>query len=34
MRDIVAWLFDFAFYYPLIMSFAWISGSLVYYFRW
>lgn len=34
MRDIVAWLFDFAFYYPLVMSFAWISGSLVYYFRW
>lgn len=26
-------LFDFAFFYPLLMSYLWMSGALVYYYR-
>ena len=27
-------LLDFAFYYPLIMSMLWMSGSIIYFLRW
>ena len=34
LRDIATALLDFAFYYPLLMSFVWMSGGLIYYLRW
>ena len=34
MRQIMDVLLDFAFYYPLLMSFVWMSGGLIYYLRW
>ncbi|WNL45730.1 poly-beta-1,6-N-acetyl-D-glucosamine synthase [Dyella sp. BiH032] len=34
LRDIATALLDFAFYYPLLMSFFWMSGGLIYYLRW
>ncbi|MFC5742478.1 poly-beta-1,6-N-acetyl-D-glucosamine synthase [Dyella tabacisoli] len=34
MHNIVALLLDYAFYYPLVMSFTWMSGSLIYYLQW
>jgi biofilm PGA synthesis N-glycosyltransferase PgaC len=34
MYPAIAWLFDYAFYYPLVMSMFWIGGSLVYYLHW
>ncbi|SFS08868.1 biofilm PGA synthesis N-glycosyltransferase PgaC [Dyella sp. OK004] len=34
MHQIITWLFDYAFYYPLVMSFVWMSGGLIYYLRW
>lgn len=34
MRQVITWLFDYAFYYPLVMSFLWMSGGLIYYLRW
>jgi biofilm PGA synthesis N-glycosyltransferase PgaC len=34
LRDVAAALLDFAFYYPLLMSFVWMSGGLIYYLRW
>ena len=34
MREIMDVLLDFAFYYPLLMSFVWMSGGLIYYLRW
>jgi len=27
----IAWLFDFVFYYPLFMAYAWMAGALWYY---
>lgn len=30
----LAWLFNFAFYYPLFMAWVWILGGLRYYFHW
>ena len=30
---LLALLFQFAFFYPIVMSFFWISGGLYYYFR-
>ena len=27
-------LLDFAFYYPLVMSLLWMSGSIIYFLRW
>ncbi|KAB8193898.1 poly-beta-1,6 N-acetyl-D-glucosamine synthase [Lysobacter maris] len=33
MTSISAILFGFAFYYPIVMSFFWVSGGLYYYFR-
>lgn len=33
MDKILAVLFEFAFLYPIIMSFFWMSGGLYYYFR-
>jgi biofilm PGA synthesis N-glycosyltransferase PgaC len=29
---IVGWLFEFTFYYPLIMSYVWICGAVYYFF--
>lgn len=34
MRELMTVLLDFAFYYPLLMSFVWLSGGLIYYLRW
>ena len=34
MHGIMTVLLDFAFYYPLLMSFVWMSGGLIYYLRW
>ena len=34
LRDFATALLDFAFYYPLLMSFVWLSGGLIYYLRW
>jgi poly-beta-1,6-N-acetyl-D-glucosamine synthase len=34
MNSVVLWFFEFAFFYPLIMSLTWMSGSLIYYMRW
>ncbi|NKJ21635.1 poly-beta-1,6-N-acetyl-D-glucosamine synthase [Dyella sp. SG609] len=34
MREIMDVLLDYAFYYPLLMSFVWMSGGLIYYLRW
>ncbi|MFT4197190.1 MAG: poly-beta-1,6-N-acetyl-D-glucosamine synthase [Pseudoxanthomonas sp.] len=33
MEGLLHALFEFAFYYPLVMSFFWISGGLYYYLR-
>lgn len=33
MNPLLAVLFQFAFLYPIVMSFFWISGGLYYYFR-
>lgn len=33
MAPVIALLFQFAFLYPIVMSFFWISGGLYYYFR-
>ena len=33
MESIPFWLFGFAFYYPIVMSFFWMSGGLYYYLR-
>ena len=27
-----AWLLDFSFYYPLFMSYTWVTGALYYFF--
>ena len=29
---IIRWLFEFAFYYPLIMSYVWMTGAVYYFF--
>lgn len=34
MSELVGWLMDYAFYYPLLMSFVWMSGGTLYYLRW
>ncbi|WP_266157316.1 poly-beta-1,6-N-acetyl-D-glucosamine synthase [Dyella silvatica] len=34
MHDIMNALLSYAFYYPLVMSLTWMSGSLIYYLRW
>ncbi len=34
MQYLVSLLLDYAFYYPLVMSFIWMSGSLIYYMKW
>ncbi|TCV93330.1 biofilm PGA synthesis N-glycosyltransferase PgaC [Luteibacter rhizovicinus] len=31
---IIHWLLEFAFFYPLSMSLIWMSGGLIYFFRW
>lgn len=33
MNPILATLFQFAFFYPIVMSFFWMAGGLYYYFR-
>ena len=33
MNPILAALFQFAFFYPIVMSFFWMAGGLYYYFR-
>ena len=33
MNPAITLLFQFAFFYPLVMSFFWMSGGLLYYFR-
>ncbi|TWI03597.1 biofilm PGA synthesis N-glycosyltransferase PgaC [Luteimonas cucumeris] len=33
MSPVLALLFQFAFFYPIVMSFFWMSGGLYYYFR-
>ncbi len=30
----MAWLLQFAFFYPLFMSFIWMTGGLIYFFHW
>lgn len=32
MKSVLETLLDFAFYYPLLMSYVWITGALYYYF--
>lgn len=32
-QTVAAWLFQFAFLYPIVMSFFWMTGGLYYYFR-
>jgi biofilm PGA synthesis N-glycosyltransferase PgaC len=32
-QNIIAWLLDFAFYYPLFMAYLWMAGALYFYFR-
>lgn len=32
--NLARFLFDFAFYYPLFMSYLWMVGALYYYFHW
>ena len=32
LRDVTSALFDFAFYYPLFMSYLWMITALYYYF--
>lgn len=34
LQDLMNGWFNFAFYYPLIMTYFWITGALIYYFRW
>lgn len=34
IESIFRFLMDFAFYYPLLMAYMWIMGSLIYYYRW
>lgn len=34
MYSALDWLLDFAFYYPLVMSLTWISGSVIYFLQW
>lgn len=34
MSHFLSLLLDFAFYYPLVMSMLWMSGSLIYFLRW
>ncbi len=33
MHPLLQVLFQFAFYYPMVMAFFWMSGGLYYYFR-
>jgi biofilm PGA synthesis N-glycosyltransferase PgaC len=30
----IFYLFNFTYFYPLFMAYIWMSGSLIYYFRW
>lgn len=32
--DLISFLLGFAFFYPLLMSYIWISGGIIYFFRW
>ena len=32
--SIIVFLFNFAFFYPLLMAYLWIVGALYYFFRW
>jgi biofilm PGA synthesis N-glycosyltransferase PgaC len=34
MSDFVRWLMAYAFYYPLLMSFIWMSGGVIYFLHW
>ncbi|KVE36490.1 poly-beta-1,6-N-acetyl-D-glucosamine synthase [Burkholderia sp. TSV86] len=34
MDELIPLMLGYAFYYPLVMSLVWLSGSLIYYFRW
>jgi biofilm PGA synthesis N-glycosyltransferase PgaC len=34
MSHVISWFFEFAFFYPLVMSLTWMTGSLIYYMRW
>ena len=31
--DPITWLFNFAFFYPIVMAFFWMIGGLYYYLR-
>ncbi len=33
LSGLLEFLFDFAFFYPLLMSYLWMTGALLYYFR-
>lgn len=33
MPELVSWMFAFAFYYPIVMAFFWITGGLYYFLR-
>lgn len=33
MHPLLQVLFQFAFYYPMVMAFFWMSGGLYYYYR-
>ena len=33
MHPLLLILFQFAFYYPMVMAFFWMSGGLYYYYR-
>lgn len=33
MDNVLKWLFGYAFFYPMVMSFLWVSGGLYYYWR-
>ena len=32
IETLFAWLLDFSFYYPLFMSYTWVTGALYYFF--
>jgi len=34
LSDIISIFFGFTYYYPLFMAYLWMTGALIYYFRW
>jgi len=34
LSTLVSWFFGFTYYYPLFMAYLWMTGALIYYYRW